>query len=63
MYSLYMPPPPGVTVVCMLRFNLIIAQAMEIHIEEKDNRYKCGNRNIKYFPTVKGCQHYKKIHL
>ena len=70
MQSLYMPPP-GVPVVCMLRFNIIIAQTMESQREEKDKRYQCGNRNSKEFPTAKGCQHltakgshhYPKIHL
>ena len=30
------PPPPGVPVVCMLRFNIIIAYTRASQIEEKD---------------------------
>ena len=61
MLSLYMlslpSPPPGVHVVFMLGFNIIISQTRASQREDKYKRYKCGNSNIQEFPTVKGCQH------
>ena len=51
------PPPPGVHVVCMLNFNIIISQKSVNHREEKYKRYKCGNSNNQYFSTTKCCQH------
>ena len=73
MQSLYMlsTPSPGVPVMYMLRFNIIIVQTKAIHREDKYKRYQCGNINSQYLPTAKCCQHpttkvsqhYPKIHL
>ena len=51
------PPPPGVPVVCMIGFNLIIAQTRARQREEKDKRYNCGNSNSQDLPNAEGCQH------
>ena len=59
MQSLYMlsPPRPGVHVVCMLRFNIIIAYTREKQIYEKYKKYKCWNINSQELPTYKVCKH------
>ena len=55
-YMLSLPSPHSVPVVCMLRFNIIIAQTRAIQRQEKENSYKCGNRNSQELSTTKGCQ-------